>query len=65
MNVDGLEDSKINIWGLDNNVMPEPEEEFHLEASSSEQIKDQEWVTDNEDNENNNHDTDFEGSRTS
>ena len=43
--------------------MSGPEEEFHLETSSSEESEDEEWVTDNEDNKNDNHDTDFEESR--
>lgn len=52
----------INIWELEDYVIPAPEEQFHLETSSSGENEDKEWVTDNEDNGNNNDDTDFEES---
>ena len=42
-----------------------PKEEFQLETSSSEESKDDEWVTDNDDNGNNNCATDFEEISTS
>ena len=51
------------MWGLEDYIMSGPEEEFHLETSSSEESEDEEWITDNEDNKNDNHDTDFEESR--
>ena len=44
--------------------MPAPKKELHLETSSSGESKDEEWVTDNDDNRNINCDTDFEESST-
>lgn len=45
--------------------MPAPEDEFHLETSWSKKSDQGEWVTDNEDNGSNNHDTDYKESSTS
>ena len=64
-NVDGLENSQVNIRGLEDDVMFAPKEQFQLETSSSEENKDDEWVTDNDDNGNNNCATGFEESSTS
>lgn len=36
-NLDGTEDKQINIRGIDDYTMPQPEEEFHLETSSEEE----------------------------
>ena len=38
---------KFDIRGLEDYVMPAPEEEVHLETTSSEESEDEEWVTDN------------------
>lgn len=46
-------------------MQPAPEDELHLETSSSKKSEEGEWVTDNEDNGNNNHDTDYKESSTS
>ena len=46
-------------------MQPAPEDELHLETSSSKRSEEGEWVTDNEDNGNNNHDTDYKESSTS
>ena len=61
----GSENSQINIWRLNDYVMPAPEEEFHLKAYSSEESEDEEWVTDNDNNDNNNCATDLEESNIS
>ena len=45
--------------------MSAPQETFHLEKPSSEESEDEEWVTDKEDNDNKNHDSDFKKSNTS
>ena len=64
-NVDGSEDSQVNIRGLEDYVMPAPKEDIHLETSSSEENEDEELVNDNNDNGNNNCATNFEESSTS
>ena len=46
-------------------MQPAPEDELHLETSSSKKSEEGEWVTDNEDSGNNNHDTDYKESSTS
>ena len=52
--------SQVNIPGWDDYLMPPAEKEVRLETSSSEESKDEEWVTDNDDNGNNNSAIDFE-----
>ena len=44
--------------------MSAPEETFHLEKPPSEENEDEQWVTDKEDNDNKNHDSDFKKSST-
>ena len=63
--VDGSENSQVNIGRLNDYVMPAPEEEFHLKTYSSKEGEDEEWVTDNDNNDNNNCATDFEESNIS
>ena len=53
-NVGDSENSQVNIRGLEDCIMPPLEEEFHLETSSSEESKDEEWVSDDYGNVNNN-----------
>ena len=36
MNVNGSENSQVNIQGLEDYVMPAPKEEFHLKTSNEE-----------------------------
>ena len=53
------------IRGLEDYVKPAPEEEFHSKTSSSEESEDGEWVTEKDDNGNNNCDTHFKEISTS
>ena len=64
-NVDDLEISAVNIQGLEDYIMPAPVKEFHLETSSIEESEREEWVSDNNDNGNNNCITDFKESSSS
>ena len=65
MTVDHSKNSQVNVQGLKDYVILAPEEEFQLETSLSEKSEDQDWVTDIDDNVNNNCATDFEESSTS
>ena len=56
---------KFDIRGLEDYAMPAPEEEVHLETTSSEESEDEEWVTDNVGNDNNNSPADFKESSVS
>ena len=56
---------KFDIRGLEDYVMPAPEEEVHLETTSSGESEDEEWVTDNVGNDNNNSPADFKESSVS
>ena len=58
--IDGLGNSQVNIYKLEDYVMSAPE--FHLEISSRDESECEEWVSDNDSNGNNNCTTDFEGS---
>ena len=61
-NVDGSENGQVKLQGLEDYVMPVPEEDFYIEKSSSEESKEEEWVTDNDDNGNKSCTTDCEES---
>ena len=51
----GLLDSRINIQGLEDYVMPAPEDKLHLQTSSDEESEDYQWLTDIIHNRSNNH----------
>ena len=40
--VDGSEDDQVNVEGIKSYVMPQPEEEFHLETFSSDESEEEE-----------------------
>ena len=51
----GLLDSRINIQGLEDYVMPAPEDKLHLQTWSDEESEDYQWLTDIIHNRSNNH----------